>query len=641
MRKKRESFSFLQERDAKTKEAYSFLQTKFIDLKKEERDEFLETAWREYKITKRTNLLESYVTGFLFAQLSAKKGIEKYGELAEAALLAEFQQLWEYDTFHGVNADDLTAEEKRTAGKPINLVEEKTNRGHTDDNPVLKGRSVFNGKVQQGLYPKEETASPTVSQDAFFLTSMVDAAEGRHVAITDVKGAYLNAHMKDRVVMKIVGAEVELFVKIDPTLGEYVTVEKGKKTLYVILDRALYGCVQSALLRYELYSTTLQDMGFELNPYDMCVANAMIDGSQCTVCWYVDDNKISHLKEKVVDDIIEKKESKFGKMFKTKGEKHDFLGMTILAKKGKLTVDMKKLVMKAIADFAEDITRDAATPAKHYLFEVREEAKPLQKDKAENFHSVSALLLFISRRCRLDIQTAVGFLTTRVSCPDEDDWMKLKRVLQYLRGTLDLKLTLGADDITKMKSYVDASFGVHSDCRSHTGGCITFGWGVLMTKCQKQKLNTRSSTEAEVVGVSDFMPNMIWGRMFLEQQGITLRTNVLYQDNESAMKLEKNGRMSSGQRTKHMANRYFWIKDRLASEKIDLQHCPTGKMIADFFTKPLQGSLFRKFRDIVLGYKHVSSLSEEEPLAQERVLEKISRRRTMVVLMAVRPPTRE
>ena len=123
-----------------------------------------------------------------------------------------------------------------------------------------------------------------------------------------------------------------------------------------------------------------------------------------------------------------------------------------------------------------------------------------------------------------------------------------------------------------------------------------------MTKCQKQKLNTRSSTEAEVVGVSDFMPNMIWGRMFLEQQGITLRTNLLYQDNESVMKLEKNGRMSSGQRTKHMANRYFWIKDRLASEKIDLQHCPTGKMIAVFFTKPLQGSLFRKFRDIVLGY---------------------------------------
>ena len=140
-------------------------------------------------------------------------------------------------------------------------------------------------------------------------------------------------------------------------------------------------------------------------------------------------------------------------------------------------MDMKKLVMKAIADFAEDITRDAATPAKHYLFEVREEAKPLQKDKAENFHSVSALLLFMSRRYRLDIQTAVGFLTTRVSCPDEDDWMKLKRVLQYLRGTLDLKLTLGADDITKMESYVDVSFGVHSDCRSHTGGCITFGWG--------------------------------------------------------------------------------------------------------------------------------------------------------------------
>ena len=66
------------------------------------------------------------------------------------------------------------------------------------------------------------------------------------------------------------------------------------------LDKALYSCVPSALLWYKLNLTTLQNMGFELNPYDLCVANAIIDGKQCTICWYVDDNKISHMDPKVV-----------------------------------------------------------------------------------------------------------------------------------------------------------------------------------------------------------------------------------------------------------------------------------------------------------------------------------------------------
>ena len=100
----------------------------------------------------------------------------------------------------------------------------------------------------------------------------------------------------------------------------------------------------------------------------------------------------------------------------------------------------------------------------------------------------------------------MAFLCTPVSEPDLDDWNKLRRVLQYLRGTIDLTLTMGADDITEMKSWVDVSYGIHDDCKSHTGGVMSWGWGVLLTKCQKQKLNTKISTEGEIVGVSNFLP---------------------------------------------------------------------------------------------------------------------------------------
>ena len=137
--------------------------------------------------------------------------------------------------------------------------------------------------------------------------------------------------------------------------------------------------------------------------------------------------------------------------------------------------------------FLDDITRDAATPATPYLFKNRG-AKDLDEKRADNFHSVTALLLFISRRSRLDIQTAVAYLCTRVAKPNEDDWKKLKRVLQYLRGTIALVLTLGADDIANMQAWVDVAYAVHEDCKSHTGGVMSWGWGVVLSICKKQKL---------------------------------------------------------------------------------------------------------------------------------------------------------
>ena len=82
---------------------FSFLQTKF-------KLDFLSEAWKEYKLSGKTNLLERYMTGFLFAQLSAKKGIERYGREVELKLIHEFKQLMEYKTFHRCNASTFTQE---------------------------------------------------------------------------------------------------------------------------------------------------------------------------------------------------------------------------------------------------------------------------------------------------------------------------------------------------------------------------------------------------------------------------------------------------------------------------------------------------------------------------------------------------
>jgi hypothetical protein len=171
--------------------------------------------------------------------------------------------------------------------------------------------------------------------------------------------------------------------------------------------------------------------------------------------------------------------------------------LSILKRTKRVKICMKKHIKKALDTFPEDITRDAATPATSWLFDTREDVESLDEDRADIFHSIVALLLFTSRRCRLDIQTAIAFLCTRVAHPDEDDWKKLRRLLQYLRGTLDMALYIGADSIESMQSWVDVSYATHDDCKSHTGGAMSWGWGVLLTMCKKQKLNSKSSTEGE------------------------------------------------------------------------------------------------------------------------------------------------
>ena len=97
------------------------------------------------------------------------------------------------------------------------------------------------------------------------------------------------------------------------------------------------------------------------------------------------------------------------------------------------------------------------------------------------------------------------------------------------------------------------------------------------------------------------MPQVLWTRNFLTAQGYHVTDNVVLQDNKSAMLLENNGKRSSGKRTRHIDIRYFFITDRIASGEVRVEHCPTDEMIADYFTKPLQGKKFREFRDMILN----------------------------------------
>jgi len=101
--------------------------------------------------------------------------------------------------------------------------------------------------------------------------------------------------------------------------------------------------------------------------------------------------------------------------------------------------------------------------------------------------------------------------------------------------------------------------------------------------------------------VDDVMPQIVWCKYFMEAQGYDLTGNTVLQDNQSAMLLEKNGKLSSSKRTRHINIRYFFVTDRVEKNELNIEYCPTEQMIGDFFTKPLQGWKFKKFRDLIMN----------------------------------------
>jgi hypothetical protein len=197
----------------------------------------------------------------VFTQMSATKGIKIYGERALTAMFTEYEQLENLEVFQAVNPDNLTQEDKRKALRAINLIKEKRSG-------KIKGRAVADGSKTRKYIPREKATSPTIATTSLFTSLVIDTQEGRAVHTFDIPGAYLHAKLpkNKQVLLKLIGEFVDIMFKVNPEYLPYVRFEFGKKVLYLRVLKAIYGMIESALLWYELFSTTLEKMGFEINP---------------------------------------------------------------------------------------------------------------------------------------------------------------------------------------------------------------------------------------------------------------------------------------------------------------------------------------------------------------------------------------
>jgi histone deacetylase 1/2 len=331
--------------------------------------------------------------------------------------------------------------------------------------------------------------------------------------------------------------------------------------------------------------------------YDSCLFTRYEGGTKVIICIHVDDLLIVASNQLLLNEFAESMRNRFKAITFHSGNNISFLSMRLSVSEMGISLDMAHYTEKVLSEY--EIQGVLQTPADDSLLVDSESEVMLDDDEKMVFHRTVAQLLFLVKRTRLDGLLAVSKLASRVSNPTSGDKKKLERLLKYFNGTKNYGIVLPWGIPMDVAFYIDASFNCDTDGRSRSGAVMTVNNVVLAGWTSKQHLVSRSSTEAEIIGLSDGLLTALWVRNLLNDIGYMNGAIRVYQDNMGSIKIMKDGRKMN-HRTKHMSVRYFHAIDCVAKGEIEIGYIPSEDMLADYFTKPLTGKLFYKMRDFIV-----------------------------------------
>ena len=261
---------------------------------------------------------------------------------------------------------------------------------------------------------------------------------------------------------------------------------------------------------------------------------------------------------------------------------------------------MDKYISDVLSE--RDVEGFSDTPARLNLMDTVLNSEPLGAPLKRKFHRHTAQLLYLAKRFRFDTLLTVSHLCSKVQDPNEIDNKDLDRLYKYINKTKQKMIIFEKGKKLSPCGMIDAAYGVHPDGISRTG-VMLFALGVCVGAwTHKQKIVTKSSTEAELVGLTDGCVHVIWMRNWLIQQGYPSDPITIYQDNRGVIDL-MHGNLVPSQRTKHLNIRYFFAGAKIREGEIVLKHLSTKDMIADIQTKVLSGEAFHHLVNLFLGVK--------------------------------------
>jgi len=212
------------------------------------------------------------------------------------------------------------------------------------------------------------------------------------------------------------------------------------------------------------------------------------------------------------------------------------------------------------------------------------------------YQTLVGSLLFLSTRTRPDIAYAVGCAARYCSKPSKDHWVAAKRILRYLKGTVNFGLMYNPSPSSELVGYCDADWAGDVQDRKSTSGYLFLQGGAAITwRSCKQSCVSLSTAEAEYVALAEAGQEATWlQKLYGDLLNKDISNTTIFEDNQSAICIAKS--QLSRKRTKHIDIKYHFIRDLVETGCINLKYCPSENMLADMLTKALPVLKFEKLR---------------------------------------------
>jgi hypothetical protein len=462
-----------------------------------------------------------------------------------------------------------------------------------------KARSTAKGYTQVKGVNYSETFAPTLNLRTLRVLLAIAAAKDLEIKQIDVQTAFLNADIKEDLYMDLPeGYRMDL-----PHDGTWVCK----------LQKALYGTKQAPHNWNEDLNESLIGLKYERSISDPCVYwKHSRSGRTIIIGVFVDDCTVICDKEDLVEWEETKNQLTHRYDISDMGDAEHLLGMRVRRDRANrtLTLDQAAYTERKLRQYGMWDCRSVDTPSAAGVDLTVSEAEVIsEKDQKEieqfDYCGVVGSLMYASVLTRPDISYSVSVLTQYMQKPHKKHVIAAKRVLRYLRGTVDLGLTLGPGSTEGPELgpvFSDSDWaGDKQDRKSRTGFVIKVAGGVVDWGSHKQSVVALSSSEAEYVAAATVTREVIWLRGLLKEIGMEQNVPTeLFVDNQTAISIV-NSPTKQSDRTKHIDVRHHFVRDAVADNIIKPSWVRTEEQEADIFTKGLGTMLFKKFRMKVMG----------------------------------------
>ncbi|KAM1357424.1 hypothetical protein ACFX2H_031230 [Malus domestica] len=449
-----------------------------------------------------------------------------------------------------------------------------------------KARLVAKGYAQKPGIDYNETFAPVARLDTIRTLIALAAQKSWKLYQLDVKSAFLNGVLEEEVYVE----QPDGFVA------------KGEEDRVYKLHKALYGLKQAPRAWYGEIDTYFSQCGFTRSLSEPTLSIKAEEKDILIVSIYVDDIIYTGSNKQMLEEFKEDMKRKYE--MTDLGLLHHFLGMGIIQSTSSIFIHQKKYASSLLDKFGLKECKPVLTPLVATEKLTTDDGSGAASE--ELYRSMVGSLLYLTAT-RPDVMYASSLLARFMHCPTSKHVGTAKRVLRYIKGTLDYGLEYVKGKNSMLIGFCDSDWsGSIEDSKSTSGYAFSFGSGVFSWASVKQNCVALSTAEAEYISASEATTQAIWLRFVLEDFGeFQTEATPVHCDNTSAIAITKNSVFH--QKTKHINRRYHFIKDALKDGIIDLVYCPTNEELADIFTKPLPKDRFNYLRSM-LGVKSAQDL---------------------------------